>query len=59
MDIRKVQTIGGESAGITLPKEKLKKLGIIENGALCERYARIEHVESEGSADKFTVEILE
>jgi hypothetical protein len=57
MDFRKIQSMGGgESAGLSLPKEKLRELGIIdENGSITDAYARIEHVEG----SEFRVELVE
>lgn len=56
VSIRKVQSIGGESAGVTLPKSKLRELGIIsESGELGERYAHVEHIEG----GEFRVELVD
>jgi len=46
MDIRKLRAMGGgESAGLTLPKDDLRELGLFEDGELEESYARIERLE--------------
>lgn len=45
MDFRKLRTMGGgESAGVTLPKEDLRELGFVKEGEIVESYARVEHV---------------
>jgi hypothetical protein len=57
MDFRKIQSMGGgESAGVSLPKDQLRELGFIdEDGSVVEAHARIEHV----GGNEFSVEILE
>lgn len=46
---------GGESAGITLPKEDLRELGFVEDGKIIESYARVEHVDG----SEFRIELVE
>ena len=47
---------GGESAGVTLPKEDLREMGVIdEDGSVGELFARIEHVEG----SEFRVELVD
>jgi hypothetical protein len=42
MKIRKLQLMGGgESAGVALPKEDLRELGLVENGEIQETYVSI------------------
>lgn len=56
MEFRKVQSMGGGgSAGISLPKEKLQELGVIDEGDLNDAYARVEHVEE----NEFRVELVD
>lgn len=56
MDFRKIQSMGGgESAGVSLPKDELRNLGFIEDGSIVDAYARIEHVEG----TEFRVELVE
>lgn len=58
MPIRKLQEIGGESAGITLPKGRLRELGVIDdNGDMDEQYLRIRYID-EGNRMKFELEFL-
>ncbi|WP_181691561.1 hypothetical protein [Natronomonas sp. LN261] len=56
MDFRKLRSMGGgESAGVTLPKDDLRDLGLFEDGELAERYARVERVEDSDSEFLVTV----
>jgi antitoxin component of MazEF toxin-antitoxin module len=56
MDFRKLRTMGGgESAGITLPKEDLRELGLVQDGEIVESYARVEHIEG----SEFRVKLVE
>lgn len=56
MEFRKLRQMGGgESAGLTLPKDDLRDLGFVRNGEIVEGYARIERV-GEG---EFRVELFE
>lgn len=56
MDIRKLRSMGGgESAGLTLPKDDLRDLGLFEDGELADSYARIERV----SGNEFRIKLLD
>jgi hypothetical protein len=56
MDFRKLRTMGGgESAGVTLPKDDLRDLGLVEDGKIVESYARVEHVEG----SEFRIELVD
>ena len=56
MNFRKIQSMGGgESAGVSLPKDELRDLGFIKDGSIVEAYARIEHVEG----NEFRVELVQ
>lgn len=56
MEFRKLRQMGGgESAGVTLPKEDLREIGFVADGEIVEGYARIERV-GEG---EFRVELFE
>jgi len=56
MDIRKLRSMGGgESAGLTLPKDDLRDLGLFEDGELADSYARVERV----GGDEFRIKVIE
>lgn len=56
MAFRKLRKMGGgESAGVSLPKEDLRDLGLVEDGEIVEGYARVEHVEG----SEFRVELVD
>lgn len=45
MEFRKLRRMGGgDSAGVTLPKEDLRDIGFVTEGEVKEGYARIERV---------------
>jgi hypothetical protein len=56
MDFRKIQSMGGgESAGLSLPKEQLREMGVIdEDGGVADVYARIERV----GRNEFSLELI-
>lgn len=57
MDFRKIQSMGGgESAGVSLPKEQLREMGVIdEDGTVADVYARIERV----GGNEFSLKLVE
>ena len=47
---------GGESAGVTLPKDDLREMGVIdEDGSVGELFARVERVEG----SEFRIELVD
>lgn len=55
MVIRKLQPMGGGSAGFTLPKEDLRDLGLFEDDEIEESYARIERT----GVDEFRIKFID
>jgi antitoxin component of MazEF toxin-antitoxin module len=56
MEYRKLQRMGGGgTAGVSLPKEKLQELGVIDGEDLKNAYARVEHVEG----NEFSVKLVD
>lgn len=46
---------GGESAGVTLPKDVLRELGYVKNGEIIEGYARVDRTDD----GAFRVELVD
>jgi antitoxin component of MazEF toxin-antitoxin module len=48
MNIRKLQLMGGgESAGVALPKEDLRDLGLVEDGEIQQAFVKITREDDE------------
>jgi hypothetical protein len=55
MEFRKLRQMGGgESAGVTLPKEELREMGFVSEGEIVEGYAQVERV----SDSEFKIELV-